>query len=227
MGEHVALKMHHAPLPIHPRQLARYRCLYPLVVVRDHQAHPAESPVQESPRSSEAYAAPFFEPAASTPRNLPKTLLVHSYARQQRHARNARAPPNLQQVGRVQVENRGSLSLPGIARATPFAPLGGVGRGGSRRPCPLSPYTQRLGDPGDLTHGDAREVHLSSTASSTASSTLPVMRLYRSSKTSVTNYSPSRSRGTSKCSILPAGSRGWACVVAVALSSPGVGVSSR
>src|SRR5215210_274609 len=33
VGEHVALEMHHAPLPPHSRQLARHRRLYPLVVV--------------------------------------------------------------------------------------------------------------------------------------------------------------------------------------------------
>src|SRR5215210_7843384 len=38
--EHVALEVHHAPLPLYSRQLARHRCLYAFVVVGDHETHP-------------------------------------------------------------------------------------------------------------------------------------------------------------------------------------------
>src|SRR5215212_1992413 len=43
--EYVALEMHHAPLPLHSRQLTRHRNLNALVVVGDHQAHSLKTPV--------------------------------------------------------------------------------------------------------------------------------------------------------------------------------------
>jgi hypothetical protein len=66
VGEHVALEVDDAPLPAHPRQLLPGdRRLDALVVVRDRQPD-AFWPRSMRPRSKEAYAAPFSEPATST-----------------------------------------------------------------------------------------------------------------------------------------------------------------
>src|SRR5215213_9202959 len=46
VGQDVALKMYGAPLPLGTRQLAEDRSLYTLMVVRDHQLHATQPPVQ-------------------------------------------------------------------------------------------------------------------------------------------------------------------------------------
>jgi site-specific DNA recombinase len=94
--------VHHAPLPLCSWQLACYRSLYALVVVRNHQTHSRKAPIDEA--SEQGRVGHAFLRACNLHRKyFPKALLVHPDAHQQRHGRDPRTPTDLQ-VGGVQVE---------------------------------------------------------------------------------------------------------------------------
>src|SRR5215203_4756147 len=117
------------------------------------------SPRSSSPRSKEVYATPFSEPATSTANKyLSKALLIHPNTRQQRHARDARPPAHLQVRG-IQVEVRVGLPL---QRATsPFFLLRFKASSDATHCVLADPHlAQCVGDPGNLTHRDPREIHL-------------------------------------------------------------------
>src|SRR5215213_9422593 len=99
VGEYVAFEMHHAPLPPCPRQLARYRCLYPLVVVRDHQLHSRKASVHYASMLRGLVDRGLLRAGYLYGQDLPKALLLHSYAHQKRHRGDPRSPTDLQVGG--------------------------------------------------------------------------------------------------------------------------------
>src|SRR5215211_3561033 len=155
--EHVALEVDDAPLPVHPRQLAPDSGLYPLVVVAYHQTYPTQAPVDEPPKQR-GVGLSLLRAGHLHCQDLPKALLVHSYAGQKRHASDPRSPPNLQ-VGGVQIEIGIALLL---KRAlSPFFLLLFEARGDAAHRVLADPHlAQRVGDAGYLAHRDPREIHL-------------------------------------------------------------------
>src|SRR5215210_5706393 len=114
------------------------------------------------PRSKEAQqggvGCSFLRASNLHRQHLPKALLVHPYAHQERHAPYPRPPANLQ-VGGVQVQIGVALLLQRALPPLPlllFEPTGDAAYGVLADPH----SAQRLGDAGYLPDRDPGEVHL-------------------------------------------------------------------